>query len=64
MRKEEEEIRVTVSKFGGDIRDIQRVRKMNKIGSRESEELGIATGGSQIPEKHEAPRNQWDWLQS
>jgi hypothetical protein len=29
-RKEDEEIRVAVSKTGGDVRGVQRVRKSNK----------------------------------
>ena len=29
-RKEEEEIRVVVSESGGDVREVQRIRKLNK----------------------------------
>ena len=60
MRKDEEEIRVAVSKSGRDMRDVQRARKLNKIGSRGDKELGISTGESETPENHETPRNKWD----
>jgi hypothetical protein len=33
-----------------------------KIGIKEDEELVIATGGSQTPEKLEAPKTQYDCL--
>jgi hypothetical protein len=55
-RKEKKEIRVAVSKSGGERREVQRVRKLNKNRWWGDEELGIATGGSQTPEKREAPR--------
>jgi hypothetical protein len=58
-RKEGEEIRVAVSGTKRDVREVQRVRKLNNIGSGVGdEELGIATGEYQIPEKREAPRTQ------
>lgn len=35
-----------VSGTGGDVRDIQRIRKSKNIYSKEDEELGIAIEGS------------------
>jgi hypothetical protein len=56
-RKEEKEITVAVSETGGDVREVQRVKKL-KIGCMQNEELGVAAGESQMPKKLEAPRTQ------
>ena len=53
-----------VANNGGSIRIWRRCERgsgnLIKIGSRGDEELGIVTGGSQTPEKWEAPRIQQD----
>jgi hypothetical protein len=56
--KEEGEVRVGVSESGGYVKEVQRVRKSNKNRKPGDKELGIPTGVSQIPEKHETPRTQ------
>ena len=61
-RKEEGEIKVAVSESGGDMREVWKIRKLNKRGSMGKEELQIASAVSQTPEKHETPRTQHDWL--
>jgi len=61
-RKKGEEIWVAASAPGGDVREVQRVKKLNKICSRGNEDLGIATAGSQTPGKCEALRTQWGLL--
>jgi hypothetical protein len=60
QKKEEEEIKESVSETGGDVRGTESQEIKKKIGSRGDEELGIATGGSQTPEKYEASQTQWD----
>jgi hypothetical protein len=59
-RKEEKGIRVTRNLRRHE-RGIEGSGNQTKISSRGDEELGIATGGSQAPEKHEAPRTQRDF---
>ena len=56
-RKEGEEIRLGVSGTG-DLREVQRIRKLTKKLVGGDDILGIATGGSHTPEKREAPRTQ------
>lgn len=58
-RKEAEEIRVAASRSGRKVKEVQRVRKLNKNMKQEDAGLGIAIGRSQKPGKHEAPRTQW-----
>ena len=54
-RKEEDEIMMSVSGSGGVVRYRVSGNRI-KISSGGNEELFRATGGSQIPEKYEAPR--------
>jgi hypothetical protein len=58
--REGEEMRGQYQKLEEMLERHRGVRKLNKkICIRKDEELEIATGGSQKPGKHEAPRPQW-----